>query len=282
MTTSARRPSRRSFLGGAGAALGGIAILGPAETLSAPRTAASAEPAGAIGTWFPRQDPELVKQVVGASHRDLDTVRELVERRPELAKAQWDWGYGDWESALGAASHTGRREIAELLLRHGARPDIFSAAMLGQLTVVRAFVEAQPGIQATPGPHGIPLLTHARAGGEAAAAVVAYLEAVGGADGGPAVAELPDAERERYVGLYQFGPGLRDVLEVAVGRFGLTVARRNETPSRLTPLGDHDFHPAGAPSVRIRFEMAGDRAVAVTVHDPEPALRARRVPSLGD
>jgi hypothetical protein len=51
-------------------------------------------------------------------------------------------------------------------LAHGARPSIFSAAMLGQLAVVRAFTEAAPGVQGTPGPHGITLLAHARAGGD--------------------------------------------------------------------------------------------------------------------
>lgn len=278
------RPSRRTFLGQAGATLGAVTVLGGAGGILGPR--AGAEPAAEgpperppVADWFPRQDPELVRRVVGASHGDLDTVRELVEERPELAKAQWDWGFGDWESALGAASHTGRREIAELLLAHGARPTLFSAAMLGQLQVVKSFVEAAPGVQATPGPHGIPLLAHARAGGEPAAAVVAYLDSVGGADGGPAAADLGDAERERYVGVYRFGPGELDVLEVAVGRFGLTVGRRGGTPRGLTPVGDHAFRPAGAPSVRVRFDVEGDRAVAVGVHDPAPSVRARRVPA---
>ena len=114
---------------------------------------------------MPRQDPALAKETVGVSHRDIKRVRELVERQPALARAAVDWGFGDWETALGAAAHTGRREIAEFLLANGAQPTMFSAAMLGQLDVVKAFVAASPGIQRTPGPHGIPLLAHARAGG---------------------------------------------------------------------------------------------------------------------
>jgi len=282
MEPTQSRPSRRTFLGQAGATLGTVTVLGTAGGIFAPR--AAAEPAAGdppeespVADWFPRQDPEVVQRVVGASHGDIDTVRELVTKRPALAKAEWDWGYGDWESALGAASHTGRREIAEILLAHGARPTLFSAAMLGQLGVVRAFVETSPGIQATPGPHGIPLLAHARAGGEAAAPVLAYLERVGGADGGPPAAPLADAERDRYIGTYRFGAGTLDAFEVAVGRFGLTIARREGTPRTLTHLGDHAFHPSGAPAVRIRFEVVAGEAVAVTVHDPEPVVTARRV-----
>ena len=137
---------------------------------------------GASPDWLPQQDPAVVKETVGVSHADVKRVRELVERQPALANATIDWGFGDWETALGAASHVGRREIAEFLLGHGAHPTIFSAAMLGQLDVVKASVTASPGIQRTLGPHGINLLSHARAGGAGAADVVKYLESVGDAD----------------------------------------------------------------------------------------------------
>jgi hypothetical protein len=269
--------NRRTFLGGA--ALSGLALVlpGGAGASDTPTGAGPAGPGGIAG-HFPHQDPELVRRVVGASHGDIDTVAELVEKRPELAKAQWDWGFGDWESALGAASHTGRREIAELLLAHGARPTLFSATMLGQLTVVRAFVEAVPGCQAIPGPHGIPLLAHARAGGEPAAAVAEYLERVGGAER-PAPVPLDDAARERYLGSYAFGTGALDRLEVTVGPFGLMIGRPEGTARGLSHLGDHAFHPAGAPSVRVRFEVPADAeepASGVTIHDAELIVRAVR------
>ena len=57
---------------------------------------------------FPSHDPSTVRDVVAASHVRIDRVRELVEASPALAKAAWDWGFGDWESALGAASHRNR------------------------------------------------------------------------------------------------------------------------------------------------------------------------------
>ena len=103
---------------------------------------------------FPRQDPSIAREIVGASHNNLGRVKELVSARPALARASWDWGYGDWETALGAASHVGNKEIAAVLLAAGAHPTIFSGAMLGQLEAVKAFVTASPGIQRTRGPHG--------------------------------------------------------------------------------------------------------------------------------
>ena len=75
------------------------------------------------------------------AHGNVRRVRELVEDRPSLAKASWDWGFGDWEDALGAASHMGNREIAEYLIGHGARPTtveaIGDAALRGEGFVVR-------------------------------------------------------------------------------------------------------------------------------------------------
>src|SRR5262245_60972306 len=98
-----------------------------------------------LPSTFPVQDPAVVKEMVTVSHFNLARVRELVADRPALARAAWEWGYGDWETALGAASHTGSREIAGLLIANGAHPTIFSAAMLGQLDVVKAFIAASPG-----------------------------------------------------------------------------------------------------------------------------------------
>ena len=95
--------------------------------------------------------------------------------KPELVNAAWDWGGGDWESALGAAAHMGRRDIAELLLEHGARLDIFAAAMLGEVEVVRAMLTAHPELRNATGPHGIPLRAHAEVGGEQALPVLELL-----------------------------------------------------------------------------------------------------------
>jgi hypothetical protein len=238
--------------------------------------AQSAPPASDAGDWMPRQDPSLVREIVTVSHFNPARVRELVERQPALARASVDWGFGDWESALGAAAHMGRRDIADLLLAHGARPTIFSAAMMGQLDVVRAFVEAHPGIQRTAGPHGITLLAHARAGGAPAEAVLRYLQRVGDADARPTTAPLSAADRDAVAGRYEFGAGPRDRFDVDVQNDQLGI-QRPETPRRiLVHTGDLVFFPAGVPSVRIAFAREGPRVMRLTIADPEVVVTALR------
>ncbi|HAT43587.1 MAG TPA: hypothetical protein DCS90_00675, partial [Ktedonobacter sp.] len=54
--------------------------------------------------------------------------------------------------------------------------DIFAAAMLGQVKIVQAILKAFPDARHLRGPHGIPLLNHAQAGGQEAALVVELLQ----------------------------------------------------------------------------------------------------------
>lgn len=126
----------------------------------------------------PALEEALVEEFVGNAHGNLERVQELLAQEPSLVNATWDWGGGDFETALGAASHMGRRDIALFLLDHGARLDIFAAAMLGRLEVVKAAIEAYPETLHTPGPHGIPLVTHAEMGGEEGSSVLEYLQSL--------------------------------------------------------------------------------------------------------
>jgi ankyrin repeat protein len=103
-------------------------------------------------------------------HNDLDRVKGFVLRDPKLVLAAWDWGGGDWETALGGASHTGHREIARYLLSEGARIDAFCAAMLDEHEVLAALLSANPSIATTLGPHGYTLLYHAAISGDIAIA----------------------------------------------------------------------------------------------------------------
>lgn len=121
-------------------------------------------------------DPAKVQLLVANAHGDLEIVRTLLAEEPRLVNAAWDWGGGDWETALGAAAHMGRRDIALFLLENGARLDLFAAAMLGDVEVVRTTLAAYPAMRDELGPHGIPLVEHARAGGEEARAVLELLE----------------------------------------------------------------------------------------------------------
>ena len=126
----------------------------------------------------PSLPAETVRDFVANAHGDLDYVRSALAEQPALANAAWDWGCGDFESSLGAAGHMGRRDIAELLLAHGARLDLFVAAMLGELETVRAILAAHPQAKDALGPHGIPLRVHAEIGGEQARAVLELLDSL--------------------------------------------------------------------------------------------------------
>ena len=127
-------------------------------------------------TTIERIKAEIVQEYVGNAHGDLTRVTELVEQEPRLVNASWDWGGGDWETGLCAAAHMGRKDIARFLLSRGARLDIFAAAMLGELTIVRAILDAFPEMRHALGPHGIPLVEHARIGGEEAGEVLRLIE----------------------------------------------------------------------------------------------------------
>ena len=224
-----------------------------------------------------------MREMVGVSHGNLARVKELVERQPALARAAYDWGFGDWESALDAASHVGNRDIALFLLANGARPTIFSAAMLGQLDVVKAFVAAIPGIQRTLGPHGITLLAHAAAGREQARPVLEYLEQLGDANPRLESPPLTDAEIAALSGTYHYGSSSteRIVIDAVKGHLGFM--RAATTRRGLIVRGPREFSPVGAPAVRIRFVVEGEgaaaRAVRLTVHDPEVTVTATRAPA---
>ena len=101
--------SRRAFVR-AVPALGVFTIAAGPLQAQVPEIPAwpSAPPAeGYRDEAFPSQHPFLAKEMVGVSHGNLARVKELVSRHQTLAQASWDWGFGDWETALGAASHAG-------------------------------------------------------------------------------------------------------------------------------------------------------------------------------
>ncbi len=268
--------SRRAFV-----SLGpGLAVL--VGSSSGRVLAQTPEPSAArANDSFPAQDPAVVREVVGVSHRDLKRVQELVGRQPALARASIDWGFGDWEACIDAASHVGNRPIAEFLLANGARPTIFSAAMMGQLDVVKAFIAARPGVQRTLGPHGLTLMWHARQGGRDAAPVAEYLAALGDADVPTATLPLAPANRDAIAGSYVYGQGPRDRLTVEVrrdqaGRDQLTIERPGAGRQNLNHIGNLVFFPTGAPGVKIAFAGSDTRATQLTIADPDVLVTARR------
>lgn len=173
---------RRHFLA-TSAALLTAGTLTSTAPLFAQATKAPAPGAAKGPTKPPALPPEKVQAVVGAAHRSLDQVRELVSATPLLANACWDWGGGDFETPLQAAAHTGQRAIAEFLLAQNARLDLYAAAMLGHLDFVKASLATDPrglvSAAAVPGPHGFTLIHCAKQGGPTAKPVYDWLIASG-------------------------------------------------------------------------------------------------------
>ena len=181
--------TRKQFLISSGAAAVGLfcgrgllqAQPGTSPSVLAPATTPeSADYVPDFPEHHPQFDRPRVKRFVIAGHGNLAAVKAMLAEEPNLINGAIDWGNGDFETALGGASHMGRRDIAEFLLEHNARMDIFAATMLGKLDVVKAAVAAYPNIVHVPGPHGIPLLVHAEKGGSAAKDVLEFLRPLGG------------------------------------------------------------------------------------------------------
>jgi len=232
--------------------------------------------ADVVRAGFPNHEPELVQEMVLVSHARIARVKELVGRQPALAKVSFDWGFGDWETPIDAASHVGNRDIAEFLIANGARPTLFTAAMLGQLDVVKATIAASPGVQRILGPHSITLLRHAMAGGAKAQAVVEYLKTIEGADELTAEKPLAAEDAKKLVGVYRFAltPDAR-VDITANDKNQLSFGRPGRFARDLTHLGDYAFVPQGGEHVRIRFADAGG-VITLTVHDPDIVLMAKK------
>ncbi len=271
--------------------LGALAVSTPNLLFAHPKrigTSAVSQDPGELFYRYPAIDDETASEVVGKSHSNFERVKELVSKRPELARATWDWGFGDWESALGAASHVGRRDIAQLLMEYGARPDIFTYAMLGELEVVKAMVEATPGVQSISGPHGITLLQHARVGlrmdtmteterGKVKK-VIGYLEELGDADIMPNSIDLTEDQMGQYIGEYRFGDGERDIFFASLNmRKTLNFGRKGTFGTGIYLKEDGSFGAYAAPSLSIRFEMVDNLANELTFEEPGLILKASRV-----
>ncbi|MFK7817404.1 MAG: ankyrin repeat domain-containing protein [Planctomycetaceae bacterium] len=130
-------------------------------------------------SWKKKQiNRQMAQDFVIYAHSDLKMVEKLLKREPGLINAAIDWGNGDFETALGGASHMGKKDIVQLLLKNGARIDIFCAAMMGLVDVVKAFITLEPSLIDANGPHGFSLHFHAQVGQEGSKAVLDYLQSV--------------------------------------------------------------------------------------------------------
>ncbi|MEZ6241884.1 MAG: hypothetical protein R3B57_02475 [Phycisphaerales bacterium] len=250
--------TRRAFL-----AAGPVGVLGATALASAGRAWVDVNDADTVGADYPTTPSSRAQEFVGASHARLERVQEMLAEDPGLAKASWDWGFGDWETAIGAASHTGRVDIIEVLIAHGARPTLFTMATLDQIDAVRAVLDNVPGAVALEGPHSIPLYNHARAG--EASRVMEYLESKGLTPESPFAVERSFGET--YFGQYAWGPGEdeRFVVDWFEKQSAVSLKRLGHVSRNLMPVGEHEFSPAGARHVRVRFDVQDGRATRLSV-----------------
>lgn len=237
---------------------------------------------------FPHIPPEIIEEVVGKSHFDLDRVIELVDKRPELSRSVWEWRFGDFESAIGAASHVGRRDIALYLMSKGARPSLFTFAMLGHFEVIKAIIEASPGIQKIAGPHGISLLDHAHAGrrmmdtmttseNENVEKTIDYLTSLGDA-AGETYLDVGPEEQQKYLGTYKYGNGEKEGFTIDLNmRKLLSLGPIGGFGGALYKIGDNTFTYNGTPSVIITFELRDGVVKQLTLTDPDVMIKAEKV-----
>jgi hypothetical protein len=229
---------------------------------------------------YPAIIEEITSEVVGVSHFNLDRLKELVNKRPELARATWDWGFGDWETAIGAASHVGRKDIVEYLISKGARPDIFTFAMLGAYETVKSMIEFMPGLQKTLGPHGISLLQHVKNGNsksKKSIRLIDYLNKLGDADG-QEYQVMNETEKQKYAGDYKYGEGEFDGFTVKVNsQKRLLFGKLGMFGGSLLKIGNHTFTYNGAPSVEISFQLENEKIISLTVKEPELILIAKKI-----
>jgi hypothetical protein len=233
---------------------------------------------------YPAIELSVAAEVVGVAHFNIDRLKELVDSRPELAKANWDWGFGDWESPLAAASHVGRKDIVDYLIAKGATPSIFTFAMLGHFEIVRTMIGTYPGIQKNLGPHGISILQHAKTGlsidgvdKAKAQLLIDYLQSLGDADGRQYL-NVTEPEQAKFLGDYRYGEGKDDGFSIKLNmRKMLSLGKLGKSGGALLRTGVNEFTYQGAPSVIITFNVQNNKVLSLTITEPGLVLTARKV-----
>lgn len=137
-----------------------------------------------MGQAVVQQEPSplpvaVVKEFVIAGHGNFPKVEAMLKDTPNLLYTKFDWGNGDYESAIEGAGHVGNKEIANYLLERGDRVTLYVLTMLGKTELVKPILEAYPNLINGKGPHGFSLLHHAKVGGKDSEALYAYLQEKG-------------------------------------------------------------------------------------------------------
>lgn len=101
------------------------------------------------------------ERFVGLGHARFDELRARLDAEPRLVHAQAT----TTEMAVDAAGHTGRVDIVEHLLAHGAPLSMASAVVLGDTNTVARLLDEEPDRIHERGPHDFALLWYASIGG---------------------------------------------------------------------------------------------------------------------
>jgi ankyrin repeat protein len=104
----------------------------------------------------------VIEECVGNAHGNLARVEELIGQYPAVVNARAPWN----ETPVEAATQMGNKPIIELLLRHGAPVDFFTACVLGRIEQVRTELAANPEQARARGVHELPPLYFAAIGGQ--------------------------------------------------------------------------------------------------------------------
>ena len=168
----------------------------------------------------------------------------------------------------------------QYLLSKGARPDIFTFAMLGAYETVKSMIEFMPGLQKTLGPHGISLLQHVKNGNsksKKSIRLIDYLNKLGDADG-QEYQVMNETEKQKYAGDYKYGEGEFDGFTVKVNsQKRLLFGKLGMFGGSLLKIGNHTFTYNGAPSVEISFQLENEKIISLTVKEPELILIAKKI-----
>ncbi|MEQ8907946.1 MAG: hypothetical protein RIC95_02025 [Vicingaceae bacterium] len=234
---------------------------------------------------YPQLLSDQVLEAVSFAHFQHDKLKRMLQKRSELAKATWDWGFGDFESAIEAASHVARFDIIDLLLAHGARPNLFTYCTLGNFELVKSVLHFSPELSKTRGPHGISLLQHAKNGQlhrgsnkekEAYRPLIAFLTKIEGEE--PSEVELSSEQKEPYLGNYRYGNSDFQSFSVKQNLKGkLTFGKVGTFGGALTYLGNDRFIYSGAPQVKLHFIKEKQHVKALILKDAGLTVRAEKV-----
>lgn len=155
---------------------------------------------------------EQIREFVIAAHFDLEKVKAMLAEHPGLLTVAFEWGPGDYEDGLGAASHVGNRPIAEFFLGQGVPLTVCAAAMLGRKADVEQFIADDASLANAKGAHGIPIMFHAAMSGDTS--IADLLVAKGGGEGIPFALHGAIAHEHLDMARWLLDHGAKDHLDV--------------------------------------------------------------------